>query len=391
MIQAWRYSGHVLPPDRPAGDDREARPAGSSTAGFGLGRIELARPSLAETDVLIRVEASAFGAPERAAASTDRTPGGAAVGTVVAAGDNARHAIGQRVVVGPEQPCGECDICRRGGAAVCPHSRVLGATTDGTLASHVVARARWLCALQGELALSSPAACLIGREAARAYAMFARASVAPGQPVIIVGADVISRFLVEFAVARGTQPMAVIPATNTEFAAWLESRSAIAIPITHGENAADSVTRAVRSAGHGQRPRYVFETSASPENRALASSLAGPAGTLTLLARHASARPSPIEYHARDQPRGPARPAIPGMPGLEATADADGICIGVAGAHPDLLPEVAALAVRRELDVDSAAELIAIDELADQLSRSDRTVNASQDLPRIQVATFPQL
>ena len=324
-------------------------------------------PELAADEVLIAVEATVLGSPELGSSDLgDRIPGGAAVGTVVAGGENATGAIGNRAVVGPEQACGECDICRRGGTAVCPNGYILGRTADGTLATHVVARARWLCTLDGDLAVPGPSACLIGREAARAYAMFARAGVAPGEPVVIVGADVVARFLAEIAIARGTQPVVVIAPESVEFAAWLRSRGALAArldtrsdPRDAAPDAGDSSWRAMVAAaaqqrGFERRPWNVFETSGTAQHRARACSLLGPAGTLVLLASPATPEP---ERYSPDVNRSPSATARPSPIDVEAIARADGRCIGVAGAHPDLLPEVAALAVRGDLDLAGAADV----------------------------------
>ena len=363
-------------------------PAGSPA----LGSISRSDPDLTADDVLVEVEGCVLGSPEIAALGAesrepDIIPGGAVVGVVVAAGENARHAMGARVVVGPEQPCGECDICRRGGAVCCPRGRILGRTMDGGLASHVVAGARWLCAIDGELAIPGPAACLVGRELAWAYAMFARASVAPGEPVVIIGSDgdIVARFLVEVAIARGVRPMVILGHDQEEFARWLRARDATAIEIPTSdlnatEDAAGSsgsrdavaaiVTRAADAAGFGQRPWTIFETSAAPGHRDLAHALVGPAATLVLLA--GSAR-------GRDQ--GDTAAGSHGL-AFEALARANATCIGVAGAHPDLLPETAALVVRGAIDLDTAAAVCPIDEVTDA-----HLAPPPRDPPRVQIVT----
>src|SRR5262249_34968058 len=101
-------------------------------------------PELGPDDLLVAVEAAVVGPPEALALdlAPGRTPGGAAVGRVAAAGAAAAHRVGERVVVGPARPCFECDVCRRGHPAVCPARLRLGLDVDGALASHVVARAR---------------------------------------------------------------------------------------------------------------------------------------------------------------------------------------------------------------------------------------------------------
>jgi threonine dehydrogenase-like Zn-dependent dehydrogenase len=355
VIRAWRH---------PAPD---ADPSISRPALLPLVACDLPEPvdGLAADQVLVRVEASVVGAPElddRVDWRVDCTPGGAAVGTVQDAGESATHLLGKRVLVGPDQGCGECDVCRRAGVVVCPEGARLGRDADGTLATAVVARARWVCALEGELAgvpgVDGPAAALIAREAAWAYAMFARAGVAPGEPVFIVGGGVVARFLCQIAAARGVRPMLVVPAAALDAGSWVESLGGVAVPMAQSlpggmedvldrEAARAAAMQAAAGGGHGKRPWYIFETSASDEGRALALSLAGPASRLTMLASAAITRSRSHQPVALD--------AV-----LGAVLDAEGVILGVAGAHPDLLPEIAALVVRGELDVAGAAEIVPV-------------------------------
>ena len=346
MIRAWRHPGSgallpLVPGDQPD-------------------------PVLQGDQVLIAVHAAVLGQPERAV-RTAYTPGGAGLGKVVAAGESAAHMLGQKVAIGPEQPCGECDICRRGGAVVCPSATYLGRTADGTLASMVVARARWLCALERDLRVTSPTAALIGREAAWAYALFTRAGAGPGEPVIIVGDDVVARLLAEVSVAKGAKP--VVVTARPGFAAWIEACGGMPV-------AADpaAVAAAAARGGHGKRPWFVFETSATPEHRALAMSLAGPGTRMTLLSAQAAGRAD-------------AAASSISQPLMERLIDLDGVCIGVAGAHPDLLPEVAALAVRGDLDLVAATEVLSLEEA--MARGADGDDSSSDAAPRALVVTLP--
>lgn len=283
--------------------------------------------------VTVTVEAAVYGRPEYSAAASV-TPGGAAVGTVAATGDNAAHLAGKRVLVGPEQPCGECDVCRRGGAAVCPHGQVLGRTVPGTLAETVVARARWVVPIDGALDLPGPTACLAAREAAWAYAMYTRAGTAPGEPVAVIGDDAVARFIVQIAAARGNRPMVLSPTIAGATA------DAIAVDVADGAGATalcDAVAAAATAAGHGERPWKVFDTNTGA-HRGVA--LARPRTTVTVLSLPG------VDLAAGD--------ADPG-----ALLRADGAVLGIAGAHPDLIPEVAALAVRGDIDLAAAARIVA--------------------------------
>lgn len=334
-----------------------------SERGWPLIRCELPDPGLADDDVLVAVEASVIGTPERAPAP-GLTPGGAAVGVVADAGPSAAHLLQKRVAFGPDMACGECDACRRSAVAACPHGATLGRTVDGALASAVVARARWACVLDDGLDLPGPAAALVGREAAWAYSMLVRAGVGPGEPVIIAGHDVVARFLVDIAVAKGTRPLVAVAGAQPAWSAWIDARGGVAVPLEPGAPAsqtAEALRSAAGAAGHGERPGCIFVTGAAAEDRGLALAAMRPGSRLVLLARRALGLPD----------RGP-------LLDIDAVADADGTLVGVAGAHPDLLPEVAALAVRGELDLAGAAEVVP----AALLTGSVDSLPAAAELPR---------
>lgn len=214
--------------------------------------------------------------------------GSAAVGRVIEVGPGAAHLADARVVVGAAQPCGDCDVCRRGGGAVCPVGRTIDARSP-----RLTARARWALALADGLDVPGPAAALIGGPAALAYAMYARTGVGPGDPTHVLGDGPVARLLAQILTAKGAPP-------------------------------SDPST-------HGARPAKLFVC--DPDAAPHAIALAGPRATVTVAA---GAR-------AVDVTAAIAR---------EVTV------IGVAGAHPDLLPEVAALVVRGDLTLD-AADVIA--------------------------------
>lgn len=277
-------------------------------------------PPLRPDEALVAVEGAVLGGPEvRAVAlSTGLSPGGAAVGIVVASGDAAADLLGRRVLVPPTGACGECDVCRRGRLAACPTGKTLGRDVHGTLASHVVGRRRWLLPLDGPLAALTlgPEAAALAREAALAYALFARAGVGPGDVTVWLGDGPIARLGAGLARARG-----------------------------HGV-AVDEPAEPVFK---------VFETSGSAKGRRRALALAARGGMGVLLAGSAVGVPD-------DEP----------LP-LGAALEGEITLLSVAMAHPDLLPEVAALAARGELDVAAVC--------ADPTSDLDAALTAARHDP----------
>src|SRR4029079_13076735 len=113
------------------------------------------------------------------------------------------------VLVGPHLPCGECEVCRRGGAVVCRHGRTL----RGDLAARLVVPARWVVVLDAGLDVPGPEAAAIAGDLAIAYAMYVRANIGPREPAVIVGDDAVARFLERVLVAKGVTPA---PAPDSE-------------------------------------------------------------------------------------------------------------------------------------------------------------------------------
>ena len=236
----------------------------------------------------------------------------AGVGRVVAAGDRTQGLLDRRVLVGPIDPCGECDVCRRGGAAVCPLAR--RRTELGTSA---VVAGRWLVPLGDGLELPTPAAAAVAGDVVLAYTLYARTGVGPREPVVVVGGSPISRFLIEILLAKGIAPTAV--AEPGPWAAWLAGKG-VAVARDRA-----SLTAAFAAQSLGTKPWRVI--CGDPAATSDAVELAGPRATLTLLA---TAAPQPI---------------------AGAVIAREVTVIGVAGAHPDLVVEAAAMCVKGEIDL----------------------------------------
>jgi threonine dehydrogenase-like Zn-dependent dehydrogenase len=138
---------------------------------------------------------------------------------------------------------------------------------------------------------------VVAGDLAIAYTLYARTGVGPRDPVVVVGDSPIARHLVAVLRAKG-----ITPATTAN---------------------PDEIRAGFAEQGFGQRPWRVIATSA--DSVAAAAALCGPRATLTVLA--------PI-------------PALPGdLAAREVTV------VPVAGAHPDLITEIAALVMKGELTI----------------------------------------
>lgn len=277
---------------------------------------------------------------------------GAAIGRVIAAGSRAAGLLDRRVIVGAEDPCGECEVCRRGGAPACPAARVRPAAPG---ARRLRAAARWAVPLEAGLAaLPAPSGAAAAGDAALAYTLYARLGPGPREPVVIVGASPVTRFLVEIVHAKGALP-AVVAERDDALTAWARERgAAVAIAPRGGPlgSARAAVAAALAPHGAAARPWRIAAVTA-----AAAATAIGIAGPRAILAAHLA--------------RGQAPPALPGdLLAREVTL------LGVAGPHPDLFVETAALCVRG--DIDLAGGTLAV--LAE-----DQAGEAADDLLRARV------
>lgn len=110
----------------------------------------------------------------------------AGVVTQVAPGDQATTIrVGQRVVLHPLTPCGDCDACRRGLEQLCPHIRLLGFHAPGGLADEVV----WPTARMVDIGdLEATQAALLADAVATAYHALSRARLDDGEVLCVLGA-----------------------------------------------------------------------------------------------------------------------------------------------------------------------------------------------------------
>jgi threonine dehydrogenase-like Zn-dependent dehydrogenase len=301
--------------------------------------------ALGPDDLLVAVEHVALGAPELATLR-DRpgvAPGGAAVGHVVATGTAAGDHLGRRVLVGPHHACGECDACRRGKLASCTRARRLGDNVDGALASHVVAARRWVCPLDGALANAAPGpeAVLLARDAPLAYALATRAGLGAGDVSLWLGDGPVAAL--GRAIARSLGSLVATPATpspDDHTAAWIEA-----------------IRAALAGEAHALPPPAiwrVFDTTGAAANRRAVAALARAGATLGLLEGRSA---------------GLAHDDLTSLGAALAGGLAHELVLfGVAVAHPDLMPEIAALAARGQLVLAERVHVFPVARLADAIA-----------------------
>jgi threonine dehydrogenase-like Zn-dependent dehydrogenase len=254
-------------------------------AGDALARETVTAPEPDAGEVLVAVAGVALG----------NEPEGEIAGSVVATGDAAAEWLGRRVVVPRILACGDCDRCRRGQMASCAQRRV----RQG-LATHERVPARWLCSVEpplwpagsdGDEELWRLAA--LADAAAGPWAALARAGVGPGDTVIVVGTDARAHFAAAIATAKGAR-------------------------VILDDGTAAPLERAL-----------VIETRGDAPSRRQALARVGIGGRLAFVDG--------------------ATPAPPLDTDWSRLVAAEAQVVTITGAHPDLLPELCAMLVRRQL------------------------------------------
>ncbi|MBI1350637.1 MAG: alcohol dehydrogenase catalytic domain-containing protein [Actinomycetales bacterium] len=114
------------------------------------------------------------------------------IGTVVDAGANVRHRIGERIACGAGVSCGECAWCRAGRTNLCAHYYTLGLSTHGGLAEYAAAPSSICVRIPDSVpdidaALAQPLA--VGMHSVD------RARIQPGDTVVLLGVGAIGTFI----------------------------------------------------------------------------------------------------------------------------------------------------------------------------------------------------
>lgn len=138
-------------------------------------------------------------------------PGHELAGVISAVGEGVRSwTVGDRVTVPFVCGCGRCRWCLTGEAQVCPDQEQPGFTHWGSFAERVALHAADINLVSVPDEVSMPAAAALGCRFATAYrALTARAAVAEGEWVVVVGAGGVGLSAVMIAAALGAHVIAV--------------------------------------------------------------------------------------------------------------------------------------------------------------------------------------
>lgn len=217
-------------------------------------------------------------------------PGHEWCGTVVRVGSGVgRLKGGERVVVEGHNFCGSCFWCRRGETHLCAAYSEFGFTMPGAYSEYVAVRSDLAHPIAEGLsfekaALTEPAACA-------GHGML-RASVQPGDDVVIIGPGTIGLLGVGWARLLGARHIVVIGRRRANEAV------ARAMGATHYLTVKDEALVLVRDLTDGRGADVVFEAAGNETVIPLALDLARPGGTVSLVGIAGAGRKIPFESDA---------------------------------------------------------------------------------------------
>jgi L-iditol 2-dehydrogenase len=234
-------------------------------------------PQPASNEVLVAVEAVGLCGSDVKFYTGDRALPGPMVlgheiaGRIVAAGANVPpQRLGERVVIEPNIPCGQCSLCQRGRARICSRKQIIGQTRWGGLADYVTAPASLAWPIPETFTLGDAAT--IEATAVVVHA-FRRAQVSSGATIAVIGCGGVGLLLVNVAIAHGNHVVVLEPNPVRRAAAL----AAGALQATEANNVAE-VRTLLEQAG----VETIFECAGRAATTQLCLD-AAPAGSLIML------------------------------------------------------------------------------------------------------------
>ena len=113
--------------------------------------------------------------------------------------------IGDRVIVEPNCPCGNCALCRQGRGAVCARKRAMGVNIPGCFSEYVIAPAEFVWPVPDTI--SDQDAVTIEPLAVSLHGLF-RSGARPGDTVAVLGCGVVGLLLIHAAADMGLRVIA---------------------------------------------------------------------------------------------------------------------------------------------------------------------------------------
>ncbi len=129
------------------------------------------------------------------------TTGHEGIGVITATGQGIpEKRVGERVVIEPNIPCGNCRECRRGRGNICQKKRKIGVSEDGCFAEYVTVPGGFAHTLPDAI----PDVDAVAIEpAVVAFSAIKRARIMPGDTIAVIGLGAIGMLLTHVALSFG--------------------------------------------------------------------------------------------------------------------------------------------------------------------------------------------
>jgi len=233
----------------------------------GLDLVEVPVPTIADDEVLVRVEAASICGTDLHIHQWDAwaqrrikpplTLGHEFTGTVVETGAFVRQTkVGDYVSAESHVTCGVCVHCRTGRAHMCPRTHILGVERDGAFAEYVAIPESVVW--QNDSAKLPPEIATLQEPFGNAVFALSHADLA-GKSVAISGCGPVGLFSVGIARASGA---ARILASDTRSFRLGLART-MGADVTIDVTSVDGIVDAFAAANEGEHPDVVFEMSGS--------------------------------------------------------------------------------------------------------------------------------
>ena len=121
-------------------------------------------------------------------------------GYIDALGEGVNRELGERVVVDPNAPCGNCNSCARGQATICPNKRTIGLNAPGCFAEYVLIPTDFAHKLPDSIAAQDAVTI---EPTAVAFHALKKAALTKGDAIYILGLGAIGMLITHLAVVQG--------------------------------------------------------------------------------------------------------------------------------------------------------------------------------------------
>jgi 6-hydroxycyclohex-1-ene-1-carbonyl-CoA dehydrogenase len=216
-------------------------------------------------------------------------------GFVEEAGARQTRLAGRAVVVPAVLPCGECALCRSGRGTICRRQLMPGNDCDGGFATHVILPGRDLCPVPGadenpDAPLgSAPGLTLrhlavVADAVSTAYQAVARAEVAAGSLVVVVGLGGVGGYAAQIAARKGAFVVGLdVDARRLESAGASRVSRVLDPRGLEARELKARVAELARSAGAADTGWTILECSGTAAGEKTAWSLLVPGATLAIV------------------------------------------------------------------------------------------------------------